>query len=111
MHCRLFLLFVWIAQIAFSQQANHELWFDRPAAYFEEALPIGNGRIGAMIYAGTSVDRISLNESSLWSGYPVDPNMNPTAKNYLPLIRQALFSENYKLADSLTRFIQGKYSA
>jgi alpha-L-fucosidase 2 len=111
MHCRLFLLFVWIAQLAFSQQANHELWFDRPAAYFEEALPIGNGRIGAMIYAGTSVDRISLNESSLWGGYPVDPNMNPTAKNYLPLIRQALFSENYKLADSLTRFIQGKYSA
>lgn len=87
------------------------LWYQKPAAYFEEALPLGNGRMGAMVYGGVEHDRISLNEATLWSGYPVDPNMNPDAKKYLPKIREALFNEEYKSADSLTRFIQGKYSS
>ena len=87
------------------------IWYDKPAKVFEDALPLGNGRIGAIVYGGIEKERISLNEATLWAGYPVDPNMNPAAKNYLPLIREALFAEDYKKADSLTRFIQGKFSS
>jgi alpha-L-fucosidase 2 len=95
---------------AYSQQSN-QMMYDKPAAYFEDALPIGNGRIGGMVYGGIGKDRISLNEATLWAGYPVDANMNPAAKQYLPLVREALFAGNYKKADSLTKFIQGKFSA
>jgi len=87
------------------------IWYDKPAKVFEEAIPIGNGRMGGMVYGGIQQDRISLNEATLWGGYPVDPNMNPKAKEYLPLVRKALEQENYKKADSLLRFIQGKFSS
>ena len=46
------------------------LWYDRPAQYWEEALPVGNGRIGAMIYGGVDHDHIQLNEETIWSGTP-----------------------------------------
>lgn len=87
------------------------IWYNKPASYFEDALPVGNGRMGGMVYGGVQQERISLNEATLWAGYPVDPNMNPQAKNYLPSIREALFEGNYAKADSLTRFLQGKFSA
>lgn len=87
------------------------IWYDKPAKVFEEAIPIGNGRMGGMVYGGIQQDRVSLNEATLWGGYPVDPNMNPQAKEYLPLVRKALLEENYKKADSLLRFIQGKFSS
>ena len=95
---------------AYSQQSS-VMMYDKPAAYFEDALPIGNGRIGGMVYGGISKDRISLNEATLWAGYPVDANMNPDAKKYLPLVRSALFAGDYNKADSLVKFIQGKFSA
>ena len=95
---------------AYSQQSS-VMMYDKPATYFEDALPIGNGRIGGMVYGGISKDRISLNEATLWAGYPVDANMNPEAKKYLPLVREALFAGEYKKADSLTKFIQGKFSS
>ena len=47
-----------------------ELWYKEPASYWEEALPLGNGRLGAMVWSGTAQEKISLNEDSLWSGYP-----------------------------------------
>ncbi len=87
------------------------IWYNKPANVFEEALPIGNGRMGAMVYGGVQRDRISLNEATLWGGFPVDPNMNPRAKEYLSLVRYELERENYKVADSLVRFIQGKFSS
>ena len=46
------------------------LKYERPAEYFEEALPLGNGRLGAMVYGGTAADRISLNDMTLWTGEP-----------------------------------------
>jgi len=102
-------LFLQLAQA----QDKHpdELWYDKPAKVFEEAIPIGNGRMGGMVYGGIQRDRISLNEATLWGGYPVDPNMNPKAKEYLPLVRKALEEHNYNKADSLLRFIQGKFSS
>jgi alpha-L-fucosidase 2 len=109
------LLFVFLlCTFHFSQAQKSSpdfIWYDKPAKVFEDALPLGNGRIGAIVYGGIEKERISLNEATLWAGYPVDPNMNPAAKNYLPLIREALFAEDYKKADSLTRFIQGKFSS
>lgn len=87
-----------------------KLWYTKPASQFEEALPLGNGRLGAMDYGGVSSARFSLNEATLWAGGPVNPDMNPQAKNYLQPVRDALFSENYKKADSLVRFMQGSFS-
>ena len=56
-----------------SNQANdHMLWYKQPAKYWTQALPLGNGRIGAMVYGGITKERICLNEDTLWSGYPRD---------------------------------------
>ena len=48
------------------------LWYDHPASEWEEALPIGNGRIGAMVYGGTDRERLQVNEESIWLGGPVN---------------------------------------
>jgi len=103
-------LFCMITGSVYSQQSDL-MRYDKPASFFEDALPIGNGRIGGMVYGGISKDRISLNEATLWAGYPVDANMNPDAKKYLPLVRAALFAGDYNKADSLVKFMQGKFSA
>lgn len=90
---------------------DNTLWYTKPATQFEEALPLGNGRLGAMVYGGIQKERISLNEATLWSGQPMDvANINPNAKNYLQPVRDALFAEDYKKADSLVRFMQGPFS-
>jgi alpha-L-fucosidase 2 len=86
------------------------LWYDRPAAAFEEGLPLGNGRIGATVYGGAGSEHILLNEETLWAGGPVDPEMNPEAYIHLPSVRQALFAGDYEAADRLVRKIQGKFS-
>jgi len=97
--------------ITIFSQSKNSIWFNEPAQLFEEAFPMGNGKMGGMIYGKTDIERISLNDATLWAGKPIDPNMNPEAKNYLPKVREALFSENYKAADSLMRFMQGTFSA
>ena len=84
--------------------------FDKPAAYFEEAFPLGNGRIGAMVYGTIPSEHIMLNEETLWAGGPVDPNMNPDAHRYLPQVREALFKGDYPTADTLIRNMQGSFS-
>src|SRR5512139_2038890 len=86
------------------------LRYDRPAAAFEEALPLGNGRTGVMVYGGPATDRFLLNDSTLWTGGPIDAEVNPDAITWLPKVREALFKGDYKAADALTRKIQGKYS-
>ncbi|NLR67636.1 glycoside hydrolase family 95 protein [Chitinophaga varians] len=77
------------------------LWYRRPARVWEEALPVGNGRMGAMIFGGVADERIQLNESTLWDGYPRDAD-NPAALKALPEVRQLLFenknNEAVKLA-------------
>jgi alpha-L-fucosidase 2 len=90
--------------------ASAPLWYDKPAVAFEEALPLGNGRLGATVFGGPGSDRIMLNESTLWAGGPIDPAVNPEAVSYLPKVREALFKSDYKLADQLTRKLQGKFS-
>ena len=77
-----------------------KLWYNRPAMKWTEALPIGNGRIGAMIFAGVEKDRIQFNEETLWTGGPREYN-RPGASNYLGTIRQLLFAGKQKEAEAL----------
>ena len=86
------------------------LWYDRPATYFEESLPIGNGKLGALVYGGVDDNLIYLNDITLWTGKPVDPNLDAGAHRWLPDIRRALFAEDYALADSLQLHVQGPNS-
>ncbi|MBQ9232153.1 MAG: glycoside hydrolase family 95 protein [Prevotella sp.] len=86
------------------------LWYDKPAQYFEESLPIGNGKLGALVYGGTDTCLIQLNDITLWTGKPVDKNMDADAHQWIPEIRKALFNEDYQLADSLQLHVQGPNS-
>ena len=91
-------------------QQPMRLWYDRPAHYFEESLPIGNGRLGALVYGGKDTCTIHLNDITFWTGKPVDREQDSEAHQWLPKIREALFREDYHAADSLQRFVQGPYS-
>lgn len=91
-------------------QSDHILWYNQPAQYFEESLVLGNGKMGASVFGGVQSDKILLNDATLWSGEPVNANMNPEAYKNLPAIREALKNEDYKLADSLNHKLQGKFS-
>ena len=77
-----------------------ELWYTTPAAVWVEALPVGNGRVGGMVFGGTTVERIQLNEGSLWSGSPQDAD-NPDALAALGEIRKLLFAGKYVEAENL----------
>jgi alpha-L-fucosidase 2 len=99
-----------ICSIAGYGQATDILWYKLPAKYFEETLVLGNGKMGAAVFGGMESDKIYLNDATLWSGEPVDPNMNPEAYKNLPAIREALNKEDYKLADELQHKLQGKFS-
>ena len=79
---------------------RHTLWYRQPATVWEEALPVGNGRLGAMIFGGVMDERLQLNEDSLWDGYPLDAS-NPAALNVLPEVRKLLFEGKNKQAETL----------
>ncbi len=96
-------------EFGMAQSAN-TLWYRQAAQYFEESLVLGNGKMGASVFGGVKSDQIYLNDATLWSGQPVDPNMNPEAWKNLDAVRQALKNEDYKLADQLNRKIQGRFS-
>ena len=68
-----------------------KLWYDRPAKIWEEALPLGNGKTGAMVFGRVNKERLQLNDNTLWSGFPNAGN-NPKGPAHLPLVRQATFS-------------------
>lgn len=77
-----------------------KLWYIQPAEKWVEALPVGNGRLGAMIFGGVSRDRIQLNEESLWAGSRINNN-NPEALRNLPRIQELLINEKNKEARDL----------
>ena len=96
-----------------NQPEDLVLHYDKPAEFFEEALPIGNGRLGAMIYGGTVEERISLNDITLWTGEPERDAAVPEgydAVAAVQAVRDALDAEDYRLADRLQRPIQGHFS-
>jgi alpha-L-fucosidase 2 len=79
-----------------------KLWYQRPAAQWVEALPLGNGRLGAMVFGGIEQERIQLNEDTLWGGGPYDP-ANPEARAALPEIRRLIAAGEYLAAQTLVQ--------
>lgn len=96
--------------ITFFSANAQTLHYNRPATFFEEALVIGNGRLGGIIYGGTNQDRISLNDITLWTGEPDLKPVNPDAHKHLADVRRALDNEDYAAADTLVRRMQGHES-
>src|SRR4051812_19247125 len=76
------------------------LWYEEPALQWSEALPLGNGRLGGMVFGGVIDEHIQLNEDTLWSGYPKDTN-NKQASQYLQKIRNLVFAGKYLEAENL----------
>ena len=71
------------------------LWYKQPAKVWDEALPVGNGRLGAMVFGDPVKERIQVNEESIWAGCPVNNN-NPGSLAHLPEIQKALFESRFK---------------
>lgn len=105
-----YLLTVLLLSAQILAQENLKLWYENPAKHWVEALPVGNGFIGGMIFGNVDNELIQLNEGTLWSGGPQKNNINPEAYKYLQPVREALANGDYKLADELCRRMQGHYS-
>ncbi|MBP5514054.1 MAG: glycoside hydrolase N-terminal domain-containing protein [Bacteroidaceae bacterium] len=93
-----------------AQDNTEKLWYDTPAKIWLEALPIGNGRLGGMVYGGTQEDEVQLNEDTFWSGGPHDNN-STTSLDHLDEVRNLIFNdkdaEAAKLIDQ--QFIKGPH--
>jgi len=77
------------------------LWYRQPAKRWLEALPVGNGRLGAMVFGGVVTERLALNESTFWSGAPSDDHESPTAREHLGEVRSLMFEGRYPEAVEL----------
>ena len=84
------------------KQSAELLWYKNPASVWEEALPLGNGRIGAMVFSGVKKEKISLNEDTLWSGYPRKTMSSGTYSDYEEVQRLVL-AERLQEAQSVVR--------
>ena len=100
-------------------QRELTLHYDRPAAFFEEALPVGNGRLGAMVYGDPVHEHLSLNDITLWTGEPDKGTAHPDlvatgltgdGAEALAAVREALDREDYAAAERLQRSLQGHFS-
>lgn len=86
------------------------LWYRQSARVWEEALPVGNGHLGAMVFGGVSDERIQINDNTLWDGYSLDPN-NPEGREALPEVRRLLFEgRNNEAVELATRTMLGRPS-
>jgi alpha-L-fucosidase 2 len=85
-----------------AQQDSLHMWYEQPARDWNEALPIGNGKMGAMVFGGVSKERLQLNEETVWSGGKHD-FVNPEARKALPLVRRLLFEGKYVEAKEMAQ--------
>ncbi len=90
----------WLCSLPIVAENTHHLWYDRPAMTWTQALPIGNGTMGGMVFGTPAVERIQLNEETIWAGQP-NQVCNPAAKENLPKVRQLIFEGKYKEAELL----------
>lgn len=90
-----------------AQSKAKSLWYKQPAKDWNEALPLGNGKLGAMVFGGIKEELISLNEETLWTGGPVNPNPNPEAYKYLQPVREALLKDSINDAVKALKKMQG----
>lgn len=91
-------------------QPAMRLMYNHEARYFEESLPIGNGKLGALVYGGADTCLIHLNDITFWTGKPVDHQEGAGAAKWIPEIRKTLFAEDYARADSLQLHVEGHNS-
>lgn len=97
------------ASIANATNSETELWYSTPASEWMEALPIGNGRLGAMVYGGISQERIALNEITMWSGQRDSLQNDNCGPSRLSEIRTAFFSGDIAQGNELTRkYLSGR---
>ena len=96
------LILLWaLFTISLSYAQKSVIWFENPAQQWDEALPVGNGRLGAMVFGIPGKDRIQLNEDSLWPGGPDDWDLAEGTPNDLRQIRDYLVNGDHAKADSL----------
>ena len=95
----LILLLVLCASIAAMAQ-EYKLWYDKPALVWTDALPLGNGRLGAMVYGIPATERLQLNEETIWAGQP-NNNANPNAKEALPIVQNLIWQGEYRKAQDM----------
>lgn len=96
---KLLLLMLTIVSLPLSAD-DYRLWYDRPAATWTQALPVGNGVVGGMVFGQPATERIQLNEETIWAGQP-NQVVNPEAKKYLPQVRQLILDGKYREAQEL----------
>ena len=94
------LLFIVYGLFFSSAMAQYRLWYDQPAMTWTQALPIGNGVMGGMVFGTPAVEHIQLNEETIWAGQP-NQVVNPNAKEALPEVRRLIFEGKYKEAQDL----------
>lgn len=82
-------------------EQKNRLWYKKPAQQWIEALPIGNGRMGAMVYGGTWGEKVQIDERSFWSGAASESNSRPGTKQLMDKIRTELLKGDYEKADEL----------
>jgi alpha-L-fucosidase 2 len=109
------LLFLLISTFVYAQSAPESpspltLHYDKPADKWTEAMPVGNGRLGAMVFGRVNDELIQLNEATLWSGGPVAKNVNPKAFEFLAPAREALKEGDYVKASDIVRNMQGYFT-
>ena len=100
-----------MALVAMAMSAQqHKLWYNKPAAHWLEALPVGNSHLGAMVYGGTDVEEIQLNEETFWSGSPHDNNSKESLAA-LPEVRRLIFEgKEYEASKLIDRhFVKGPH--
>ncbi|WP_428663866.1 glycoside hydrolase family 95 protein [Runella sp.] len=107
---RLFFSFTFTLSILSTVFSQAPIHYKQPARNWNEALPVGNGRLGVMTFGRVNEELLQLNEETLWSGGPVEKNPNPDAINHLPAVRAALNREDYEGASKELQKIQGLYT-
>ncbi len=100
MRRHIIILMALLCSLPIVAENTHQLWYDRPAMTWTQALPIGNGTMGGMVFGTPAVERIQLNEETIWAGQP-NQVCNPAAKENLPKVRQLIFEGKYKEAELL----------
>lgn len=99
--CIIYLGFLILLSCQLKQETSQlRLWYKQPAKEWVEALPVGNGRLGAMVFGNPVNEVIQINEESIWAGCKIDNN-NPNALKHLPELRQALFNSEYVKAKKI----------
>ena len=89
---------------------TNQLWYKQEAQAWVEALPLGNGRLGAMMFSGVKQERISLNEDSFWAGYPRDKNAHGAA-DHLPDVQRLILEDKLAEAQRLAEdHMEGRYT-